>query len=714
MTDDILIRPLERVNPFDHDADVIDAQCNHICAVYNAPVDYPWTAVAEDSSPDCPKFEQTILEDFFDEPLIHIDASSSPQEIRDAILRCKHMVLATSSERVFERQRLVDRLVELRRILHGLEDVSIYDTSGSQVAYTERSLLHCESAGSLSRGRTFSFQSLSSRIGQPNRSASPNPTSHIRNPGGHEFQWLLAIRCLGTMCEHCQQPMRNPSNWILHCSVCHIVCHPQNCLRGLTRRCPSATADNPSQLHTLRTLNSFKHVIHPRTGGSVQNESGHRRVSDGNPLDLSSRLPLFRHLEVTHLAYIGANLSEQCWMCFECRRPLRPAPTRTVLAEPSIMTTLVSKASHVLDSGVSLLSRQAIQLKSEQLIPSWMPQLNSQVFSLSTHTEQLFSRMPTIKAPDHADLPNLQWAYSSKSQHDLGPVQTWEDARVLEAISRIHRPRAQSHSLRQMTGDSHRGFATPASAAQPQSSSTSASRDMKYDSARLCYYTGHFYCTHCHWGTDSRLIPACVFILGDCQPKPVCRSALLWLKYAWDRHLFRVPEPWYRYEPRARRVYALRLRAFRLSPYWEGCEKIRIIKTELKPQWLFEQPYTFTMGLLTHVLDGTLESRLRNWLQKVDEHLDTCNTCARWVPDHCVVCELGPIRPHHPNAALCRKCLRACHRSCLSDNFSTGLGDHSSCFRQTDLEPLDACWTEVLYPALRTVCRGCEVKKRNP
>ncbi|KAF5396494.1 hypothetical protein PHET_10766 [Paragonimus heterotremus] len=123
MTEDILIRPLERVNPFDHDADVIDAQCNHICAVYNAPIDYPWTAVSEDSSPDCPKFEQTILEDFFDEPMIHIDASSSPQEIRDAILRCKHMVLATSSERVFERQRLVDRLVELRRILHSIEDM---------------------------------------------------------------------------------------------------------------------------------------------------------------------------------------------------------------------------------------------------------------------------------------------------------------------------------------------------------------------------------------------------------------------------------------------------------------------------------------------------------------------------------------------------------------------------------------------------------------
>ncbi|KAF5394380.1 hypothetical protein PHET_11724 [Paragonimus heterotremus] len=120
------------------------------------------------------------------------------------------------------------------------------------------------------------------------------------------------------------------------------------------------------------------------------------------------------------------------------------------------------------------------------------------------------------------------------------------------------------------------------------------------------------------------------------------------------------------------------------------------------------------MGLLTLVLDGILESRLRNWLQKVDEHLDTCNTCARLVPDHCAVCELGPIRPHHPNAALCRKCLRACHRSCLSDNFSTGLGDRSSCSRQTDLEPPDACWTEVLYPALRTICRGCEVKKQNP
>ncbi|KAF6778058.1 hypothetical protein AHF37_02261 [Paragonimus kellicotti] len=602
-----------------------------------APVDYPWTAVAEDASPDCPKFEQTILEDFFDEPLV------------------------------------------------------------------ETSSLHCESAGSLSRGRTFSFQSLSSRIRQPNRSASPGPTLHIRNPGGHDFQWLLAIRCLGAMCEHCQQPMRNPSNWILHCSVCHIVCHPQNCLRGLTRRCPSATSDNLSQLHSLRILNSSKHVLDPRARVSVQNESVHRCMSDGYPLDLNSKLPLFRHLEVTHLAYIGANLSEQCWMCFECRRPLKPAPTRTVLAEPSIMTTLVNKASHVFDSGVSLLSRQAIELKSEQLIPSWMPQLNSQVFSLSRHTEQLFNRMPTIKAPDHTDLPNLQWAYSSKSQHDLGPVQTWEDARVLEAISRIRRPRAQINSLRQMTGDSHRGFATPASLVQQQSPSTSASRHAKYDSARLCYYTGHFYCTQCHWGTDSRLIPACVFILGDCQPKPIhidassspqeIRDAILRCKHM---------------------VLATSTeRVFERQRLVDRLVELRRILHSLEPPWLFEQPYTFTMGLLTLVLDGTLESRLRNWLQKVDGHLDTCNTCAGRVPDHCAVCKLGPIRPHHPNAALCRKCLRACHRSCLSDNFSTGLGDLPSCSLQTDLDPSDACWTEVLYPALRTICRGCDVKKQN-
>ncbi|KAF5394126.1 hypothetical protein PHET_12194 [Paragonimus heterotremus] len=414
-----------------------------------------------------------------------------------------------------------------------MKDVSIRDTSGSHVGYTETSSLHCESAGSLSRGRTFSFQSLSSRIGQPNRSVSPSPTSQIRNPGGHEFQWLLAIRRLGAMCEHCQQPMRNPSNWILHCSVCHIVCHPQNCLRGLTRRCPSTTTDNLSQLHTLRTLNSSKRMLDPHSRRSVQNESVYRCVSNGYPLGLSSKLPLFRHLEVTHLAYIGANLSEQCWMCFECRRPLKPAPTRTVLAEPSIMSTLVNKASHVFDSGVSLLSRQAVESNSEQLIPSWMPQLNSQVFSLSTHTERLFSRMPTIKSPDHTDLPNLQWACLSESQHDLGPVQTWEDARVLEAISRICRPRAQSHPLRQMTVDSHRGFATPASVGQPQSPSTSASGNRKYDIARLCYYTGHFYCTQCHWGTDSRLIPACVFILGDCQPKPVSQICCAIAVVSW-------------------------------------------------------------------------------------------------------------------------------------------------------------------------------------
>ncbi|VDP79502.1 unnamed protein product [Echinostoma caproni] len=532
------------------------------------------------------------------------------------------MVLASANETVERRQRLLDRLIELRRILHTLKDSNNSQQESSDgFSHGPPTSIPIPSTGSFTplirRVRTGSQHSLTVHGCSPERSRrSKRSASPTRSTGGHEFKLTLAFRYLGQSCEYCRRVIRDPSRRILTCSQCPVVCHPQHCLRGLTRRCPCSlmSSDFYSSLKPLP---------------SIQTKS-HTGTDTANPMAPAQ----FRHLEVHCLCYLGANLTDQCWSCFECRKPLRPAPNSTVAAEPSMVSPFVQTTDCVMESTANLLMRQAASAETNpDAMLKWVtPQLRTQVDSLWDHTAQVLSHHPKFTVPTDDTGPHLQWAYAD-AQTDLGPIQTWADAVVLEAVHRVSRTDNSSSNPTSISANHLRApLLLNGEVVKPQSQTDSGSvcpignTFEQLDQARLCYYTGQFYCTQCHWG-DSHLIPACLFTLGDYRPKPVCRSALLWLRYTWSRHLFRVPDSWYRYEPQAQVVAALRIRLFRCKPYVDSCDQARIVWTELnshEPYWIFEQPYTFTMELASYVIDGTFAPKLKNYLRTFDEHVRSC------------------------------------------------------------------------------------------
>lgn len=319
----------------------------------------------------------------------------------------------------------------------------------------------------------------------------------------------MAFRFLGQLCECCGCAIRDPSRRILVCTQCRVVCHPQPCLRGLTRRCP-------------RSLNSSDLYVNLKPP-PCQPESDADHGSD------SLRPARFHHLEVRRLCYVGSNLTDQCWSCFECQKPLQPAPNSTVTAEPALTGPFLSKTNSVIESTADLLMRQAAQTESNpDVVLKWVtPQLQTQVNSLWNETTQILSLHPKITVPTDKTSPHLQWAYAD-AQTDLGPIQTWADAIVLESV---HRTPRTTNKLSQRSASSGGHARAPllinGEIIRPLAVSESgmdclmdSAREQSLDSARLCYYTGHFYCAQCHWG-DSHAIPACIFILGDYRPKPV-------------------------------------------------------------------------------------------------------------------------------------------------------------------------------------------------
>ncbi|CAH8494343.1 unnamed protein product [Dicrocoelium dendriticum] len=692
-----------RTNPFDRET--VEDQFSPISAVYN--VGY---------SQEVYESTQPIRDHFFDNLLIDLDSTSTVEELQEAIMRCKHLFLATPVELESKRTRLLNRLFVLRRMLHNLKEAGLLDEAQHVSRKSRIASATSSPTGHFStlffpfrHTRSSSVHSLPLLSGQTDRTS---PRSDVSHRGGHDFHSVFPLRFLGVLCEYCMRPIRDLSRRIVHCSVCHIVCHMQHCHRSLTRRCPrvmesaaQSTVICPSLVSRMpipaqhSSLGSSENVCAlSQTEGSSENVGVYRddlRSFATNPMKTFD----FRHLQVTNLSYLGASLSAQHWACFECRRPIKCIPSSyTVVAEHSMMDTLIQRTSEVLESGVASLTKKATDFEQHQhASPNWTPQLNTQIPFLSDQVNRLLTPDPIIVTSHQHNRMEFHWACSSGSE-DFGPVQTWEDIRVLEAINRFRAGSAQPFPVKLH-------FRKPAGNGVPEVVPQVCASG-GFDQARLCYYTGHFYCSRCHW-SDSYIIPACVFILGDYRPKPVCRSAFLWLTYSWSRHLFRVPDAWYRYEPAARKVCALRLRVFRLKLYLDCCEKLRSLQSSFgfsDTYWFLEQPYTFTMELVSSVLDSTLATKLTNFLAKAAEHIDLCQICLSSVSERCCVCDRGPIRVYNPEATFCRTCHRVCHRSCIPISSTNAYSPESP---QDETPSSHADWLEVLSPAVRTFCPEC-------
>ncbi|KAL5106084.1 hypothetical protein TcWFU_002159 [Taenia crassiceps] len=313
-------------------------------------------------------------------------------------------------------------------------------------------------------------------------------------------------------------------------------------------------------------------------------------------------------LEVTKGAHLDASLSRQGWQCWSCRTPL------------------------------------CAPLCSSATVPLLLRKHNATSAPPSAELLSSVRRMEHAPTPTEVQLQHATTALQEVTglfSPQLGPVLTSADIRV--AVADGFKQRAALAGER----DGAEGEAS---------------------AARLCYYSGKFFCASCHWG-DLWCIPGKVFALGITSPCPVSRDSLIALEYMWPRQQFRSPEPWQRWNAQAVLTGSLRMRAHRLIPtYFRVCREAASLLhkfEESQPAWLLERPYTYTMWTVERVLDGSLIELLIELLTQVEEHVNTCMLCITLGQSICLVCRKSCPQPHHHCSAVCSVCHNVVHRSCL-------------------------------------------------
>ncbi|KAM7536680.1 hypothetical protein Aperf_G00000085081 [Anoplocephala perfoliata] len=358
-------------------------------------------------------------------------------------------------------------------------------------------------------------------------------------------------------------------------------------------------------------------------------------------------------LEVLKGVQFGASLSSQGWRCWSCKALLRPP-------QPTSQSPLPSPNF----------------LQDSLPIPSVLKAPPSELVA-SIH------RMERTPTPVEVRLKQVTTAAQEIAglfSPSLGPIQTPADVSVVIQQCRLE-------------------------------------KEAEASVAKLCYYSGKFYCSACHWG-DNWCIPGKVFSMGITRPFPVCRDSVIALDYMWSRQQFRAPDGWQRWNAQAVLMASLRLRAHRLIPkYFRLCEEANGLRKkfqETQPTWLLEQPFTYTMWIVDQVLDGSLIDSMTEFLAQVEEHVNNCALCVTLGQSMCLVCRQTCPQPYQHCSAICSSCGNVVHRTCLEPPLKADLDDLKSNLEK--LKSQQGCPSslkvedilETLYPAPKpTRCRLC-------
>ncbi|VDO85370.1 unnamed protein product [Schistosoma margrebowiei] len=335
---------------------------------------------------------------------------------------------------------------------------------------------------------------------------------HTPFPGGHDFQSVSAMRHLGGTCEYCRHLIRGPVGKILRCRACGVICHFDGCFNSLTRRCPGAL---------LFPSTSTKHHMGCRRLRTESESGTHNNPKfhlTGVTLFDTRRRISFKHLEVSNLPFLSADLTLQSWTCAECLGSIDFTPSYTVLSGRLNTRNLGKTINEVIETGIGVLIGKAFQdiLPKHNSIDHVTSYLSTQQLSLPTYLLKPFSTGPSLVGSNQST-DNLKQYVAFASHSASEPIQTWHDAFVIEAFGKVSRRISPSLFIKTQNG---RLTIDKQASELNVLENYAADTACTMDSARLCYYSGYFYCSRCHWG-DTHQIPAWMFVLGDYEPKPV-------------------------------------------------------------------------------------------------------------------------------------------------------------------------------------------------
>ncbi|XP_061407296.1 differentially expressed in FDCP 8 homolog isoform X3 [Lethenteron reissneri] len=192
--------------------------------------------------------------------------------------------------------------------------------------------------------------------------------------------------------------------------------------------------------------------------------------------------------------------------------------------------------------------------------------------------------------------------------------------------------------------------------------------------ARLCDYSGRYYCPNCHWN-DAMVIPARALHNWDFESQKVCRSSLRFLTLMQGRPVLNVRHInplLFKHVEELAQIKKLRSDILKMKPYLVTCTdalESRILLELQERQHFVENVDMYSMQDLIDVVVGRLSSTLTDVHTTFAKHIKLdCQRCQA-KGFICELCRQGEALFAFDNhTAVCPNCSAVFHRDCYYDN----------------------------------------------
>jgi len=194
----------------------------------------------------------------------------------------------------------------------------------------------------------------------------------------------------------------------------------------------------------------------------------------------------------------------------------------------------------------------------------------------------------------------------------------------------------------------------------------------QFSEARLCDYTGGYYCHMCHWGVLSPS-PARAVHNWDFTPQPMCQSTLRYISLIIRKPLIQLEK----LNPsltavlqEVATVVKLRSQLMSMKKYLIVCRiamEEKLLKLLHERMHFVDNANVYSFQDLIDINSGELLNYLKNILIRFKSHIITCMLCMAksFVCEICVSPEKECLFPFDDGVDVCHVCEAVFHRDCF-------------------------------------------------
>ncbi|XP_078066827.1 differentially expressed in FDCP 8 homolog isoform X1 [Mustelus asterias] len=195
--------------------------------------------------------------------------------------------------------------------------------------------------------------------------------------------------------------------------------------------------------------------------------------------------------------------------------------------------------------------------------------------------------------------------------------------------------------------------------------------------ARMCDYTGRYYCSSCHWN-DAAVIPARVIHNWDFETHKVCRYSMRYLTLMISRPVLKlraINPLLFNYVEELVEIRKLRQDILLMKPYFITCKEAmeaRLLLQLQDRQHFVENDEMYSLQDLIDIATGRLSCTLTEIHTIFAKHIKLdCERCqAKGFV--CELCKEGDVLfPFDSHTSVCQDCSAVFHRDCYYDNSTT-------------------------------------------